>query len=172
MGIDIWHLIQDKHRDALDLRSHFASSVPQNMAFVDLLIRGTPAQRTLAFRGGRASQPKRFLADIVHSRGNGVDVDKLDYLARDALCVFGTTRAFDLHRIIHAVRIVESTPMEEGEDAAASSPPHAFRRAPPLLGFDEGWRMRSWNCMDCERAFTKHSTNIAVSSSWRVFWWS
>jgi len=133
MGIDIWHIIQDKHRDTLDLRSHFTSSVQENMAFVDLLIRGhLPNEPWPSEVVGRPNE-KRFLADIVHSRGNGVDVDKMDYLSRDALSVFGTTRAFDIDRIIHAVRIVESTPTEE-----EGVPPDVFRRAPPRLGFDEG----------------------------------
>jgi hypothetical protein len=36
-------------------------------------------------------EAKRFLFDIVNNKRNGIDVDKLDYLARDALAAFGSS---------------------------------------------------------------------------------
>lgn len=50
---------------------------------------------------------QRFLLDIVHDRTHGIDVDKLDYLGRDALAVFGATKAVDTTRILEAAHIVE-----------------------------------------------------------------
>ena len=44
----------------------------------------------------------RLLLDVVHNRTSGLDVDKLDYLARDSLAVFGVTHACDVARILNA----------------------------------------------------------------------
>ena len=49
---------------------------------------------------------KRFLCDVVHNCTSGIDVDKLDYLVRDSLAVFGAPQSIDALRIIFASRIV------------------------------------------------------------------
>ena len=61
-----------------------------------------------------ASRPeaKRFLLDIVHNRTSGIDVDKLDYLMRDAVAVLGATHSVDAMRIIGAARLVHDEARE------------------------------------------------------------
>lgn len=46
--------------------------------------------------------------EIVHSRRTGVDVDKLDYLARDAHAVFGMTNAIHIDRVLASMRLDEN----------------------------------------------------------------
>ena len=62
---------------------------------------------------------KRFLADIVHNRRSGLDVDKLDYLARDAMSVLGASRPLPIDRLLGAARV-------------------AVRAEQHVLAFDEG----------------------------------
>lgn len=48
---------------------------------------------------------KRCLLGIVHSADNGMDADKMDYLIRDALSIYGTyTESVNLKRIISSMR--------------------------------------------------------------------
>ena len=76
-------------------------SVEQNLSFLRGLITGRMERE----RTGREDEVVWALADVVHSRA-GVDADRMDYLLRDTLCVFGSTHTVDAMRIIHSVRIV------------------------------------------------------------------
>lgn len=102
----------------VDLTGVFRTDSDTHLAFVKLLVLGhDPAQAWPGEEVGRSSE-KRFLAEVVHNRYTGIDVDKLDYLARDAMAVLGATHAFDVQRVLDAVRVVR----------------HADR---PRLAFDE-----------------------------------
>jgi len=72
----------------------------ENLMFLKGLISGTISTET-----GRDPMVIRALADVVHSHA-GVDADRMDYLLRDTLCVFGSTHTVDATRIIHSIRIV------------------------------------------------------------------
>jgi HD superfamily phosphohydrolase len=74
--------------------------------FVGLLVTGLEPGAPWPADAGRDAS-KRFLVDVVHNRGSGIDVDKLDYLARDALAVFGATRPLALDRLVAAARVVD-----------------------------------------------------------------
>lgn len=72
----------------------------ENLVFLTGLISGTLSMET-----GRDPMVVHALADVVHSHA-GVDADRMDYLLRDTLCVFGSTHTVDATRIIHSIRIV------------------------------------------------------------------
>lgn len=77
--------------------------------FVRLLVTGLAADAPWP-AAAVAPRPasKRFLCDIVHNRASGLDVDKLDYLARDALAVLGQTHLGDAPRLVRAARLVDA----------------------------------------------------------------
>lgn len=77
-------------------------------AFVRLLVTGLDRDAPWPSNTGR-DERVRFLVDIVHNRTSGLDVDRMDYLARDALAVFGETHACDVMRILTAACIVETS---------------------------------------------------------------
>lgn len=91
--------------ETVDVQSHFRSPGAHHAAFIELMIRGiaheAPWPEALVGRSSR----KRFLVDIVHSRSSGIDVDKIDYLARDSLAIFGGTD-FHIDRLVRATKIV------------------------------------------------------------------
>lgn len=89
----------------IELAVHFKSgTVTQHLAFVRLLVLGLAPQSRWPDVG--RPETKRFLAGIVHNRDTGIDVDKLDYLLRDSLAVFGSTNTFDVSRLVGASRLV------------------------------------------------------------------
>lgn len=75
------------------------------IAFVNLLVHGLDANAPWPDETGGRAEHKRFLVDVVHNRTCGIDVDKIDYLLRDALAVFGATHAVDAARIIDGARV-------------------------------------------------------------------
>lgn len=86
-------------------QGHFQSPGPEQAAFVELLILGLDADAPWPEERVGRSERKRFLLDVVHNHGSGIDVDKLDYLARDAMAVFGSAE-LDPGRLIKAVRVL------------------------------------------------------------------
>ncbi|KAJ8599215.1 hypothetical protein CTAYLR_006389 [Chrysophaeum taylorii] len=48
-----------------------------------------------------------FLYDIVSNSRSGVDVDKIDYLQRDAMATLGTRAPFDINRLLHSCRVID-----------------------------------------------------------------
>lgn len=81
----------------------FTTSVEENVAAVKSVILGVGDH--VPPETGRGDD-KLFLFEVVHSSMHGIDVDKMDYLQRDNLCVFGRTNAFSLDRLVSAFRIV------------------------------------------------------------------
>jgi hypothetical protein len=75
-------------------------SVEENYHFLTNLITGVDNGKT-----GRDTDVVDALLEVVHSHA-GVDSDRMDYLLRDTLCVFGSTHTVDAMRIIHSIRIV------------------------------------------------------------------
>lgn len=75
-------------------------TVEENFNFLSGLITGVRHERT-----GRDVSVVHALSDVIHSQ-TGVDSDRMDYLLRDTLCVFGSTNTIDATRIIHSIRIV------------------------------------------------------------------
>lgn len=75
-------------------------TVEDNFNFLSCLISGVENEKT-----GRDATVVHALMDVVHSQA-GVDSDRMDYLMRDTLCVFGSTHTVDAMRIIHSIRIV------------------------------------------------------------------
>ena len=100
MGMRVFDLLLDRHD--IRLGDYFATSYTAcHVAFIRLLVRGLYLDEPWPEATGRPAT-KRFLVDIVSNKQCGIDVDKLDYLARDALSVFGASRPFDARRILHA----------------------------------------------------------------------
>lgn len=75
-------------------------SVEENYHFLSNLITGVDNGMS-----GRDTDVVHALLEVVHSHA-GVDSDRMDYLLRDTLCVFGSTHTVDAMRIIHSIRIV------------------------------------------------------------------
>ena len=82
---------------------------PTDRAFVLAVLRGAPRGATddgFAARTGRPFHTHAFLLDVVHNACCGVDVDKMDYLVRDAQSVLGATQVVDVQRILRAADLV------------------------------------------------------------------
>ena len=89
------------------IRESLGPHSAQHVAFVHLLVRGLPHSAPWPDAAAIGRDPyKRFLLDVVHNAESGLDVDKLDYLARDALAVFGASRTFDVERLVNAARLL------------------------------------------------------------------
>ena len=75
----------------------------QDVELVLLMVSGLSSRETTA-----ASPPipasRRFLLDVVHNCTCGIDVDRLDYLMRDSLSVFGATHSVDVKRVVNSAR--------------------------------------------------------------------
>lgn len=56
--------------------------------------------------GAVLSPERRVLLEVVHNCTCGIDVDRLDYLLRDSLCVFGATHSIDVSRIVSGARAI------------------------------------------------------------------
>jgi len=85
----------------------FARAWDANVEFVKLIVCGLDGDAPWpGDRVGRDAS-RRFLVDVVHSRGSGIDVDKLDYLVRDSLAVFGAPPPLmHVGRILSGLRVV------------------------------------------------------------------
>ena len=105
MGLRVLDVLLAHHPE-LDLSLHFATSPAANLAFVRLLVTGLDAAAPWPRAAVQRPETKRFLTEIVHNRVSGIDVDKLDYLARDALAVFGAVQPFAWERVLGAARVV------------------------------------------------------------------
>jgi hypothetical protein len=92
--------------------------VEKNVAFICLLISGMDDTTPWPTEETGRCEDKRFLTDIVHSRSTGIDTDKLDYLCRDALAVFGATNALCVTRIVSAMRVTERSRLAFSESVA------------------------------------------------------
>ncbi|OUU49645.1 MAG: hypothetical protein CBC12_07420 [Candidatus Puniceispirillum sp. TMED52] len=79
----------------------------QHFRTIQLMISGIQDDDVITFEEFNRYPDQRFLFEIVHNQTNGIDVDKWDYLCRDALCAFGATRQLSLARLIGATRLVE-----------------------------------------------------------------
>ena len=90
-------------RDAL--RVAFEEEVPQCIERIKWMIRGLEENDPVPPSTG-CDESRRFLFEIVHSTTHGIDVDKLDYLQRDNLCVFGRSNACALGRILSSLRVL------------------------------------------------------------------
>ena len=71
----------------------------ENLSFLTSLFSGSVSTTT-----GRDPRVIHALVDVVHSHA-GVDADRMDYLLRDTLCVFGSTHTVDAMRIVHSIRL-------------------------------------------------------------------
>ena len=78
-----------------------------NLRFTVKLIEGLADTAPWPADLGRPEE-KRFLFDIVSNKRSGVDVDKLDYLVRDSMAAFGSSKppGFDIYRIIRSSRVL------------------------------------------------------------------
>lgn len=118
MGVKLFLLTLENHPE-IELSAHFEGQVSQNLKFIELLVRGwSPTEQEWPGHAeiGRSVE-KRFLTELVHSKTTGIDMDKVDYLMRDSLAVFGTSNVLSSSRIVAALKV---------------------RRADHRLCFDEG----------------------------------
>jgi hypothetical protein len=102
MGLRLATAVLDRHLSADRM-------MPEDKAFILLLLKGlsgTDDWPCAAVTGGRPAS-KRFLVDLVHNQSCGLDVDRLDYLLRDSLAVFGATHAVDVTRVISALLVTD-----------------------------------------------------------------
>ena len=95
-------VIRDRFQESLK-----ESQVDQCVETIKCMIKGIEEWEEIPACTGR-DEKKRFIFEIVHSTTHGIDVDKLDYLQRDNLCVFGRTNACSLSRILSSIRILEN----------------------------------------------------------------
>lgn len=77
---------------------------PENLVMIKEMILGCPSKAPAKWKWtGRPG--KEFLFQIVANQQNGIDVDKFDYLARDARAV-DVNNAFDAKRLIKSSRVL------------------------------------------------------------------
>lgn len=79
------------------------SQVEKHVNFVCQLIEGLEEEEPFPADIGR-NNSKRYLFDIVSNSRSGVDVDKIDYLHRDAMATLGKSAPFDVKRLLSACR--------------------------------------------------------------------
>jgi len=92
-------LANDLMTELYDARK-WTHSVEENYHFLAGLITGVDNGMA-----GRDATVVNALLEVIHSHA-GIDSDRMDYLLRDTLCVFGSTNTVDAMRIIHSIRIV------------------------------------------------------------------
>lgn len=106
MAIRIFYLILERNSD-IRLLDHFRiHSIDENLSFIRLLVIGFDESGEWPPDVGRGRE-KQFLTEIVHSRRTGIDMDKIDYLCRDSLSVFGATNSLSIMRIVGSIRVTE-----------------------------------------------------------------
>ena len=71
---------------------------------VDLVLLMVSGMSTSSTSPSLITDERRFLLDVVHNCTCGIDVDRLDYLMRDSLSVFGATHSVDARRIVNSAR--------------------------------------------------------------------
>lgn len=76
-----------------------------DLTFVGQLIQGLEPKADWPFGNGRTAS-KRYLFDIVANKRNGIDVDKLDYFARDSLSCLGKLPELHVDRLFNCARVV------------------------------------------------------------------
>lgn len=109
------------------LRFAFGRDVQHHVAFIRLLVSGLPPDAAWPEEAVGRSSLSRPLVDLVHSKSNGIDVDRIDYLARDCLAVFGTSNAISVSRLVTAFRIHESKLVFDASVSAELLELHSLR---------------------------------------------
>lgn len=104
MGVELFRLMLQNHPE-INVGKCFEGRVAENLNFIELLVKGwSPNDKWPGEEVGRVKS-KCFLSEIVHSKTTGIDMDKVDYLARDSLSVFGSSNILSITRIVSAIRI-------------------------------------------------------------------
>jgi len=108
-------------RNKIDVQAYFSTTAvgEEQIAFVIELIKGLHDHEEWPKGTGRG-EDKRFLFDIVSCSRNGIDVDKLDYLAREALAAFGNGSSMAAERIITSSRVIRRKTPEAGRSIPIS----------------------------------------------------
>ena len=103
-------LVEDP-TNGIRIADYFKESDPERrLRFVVALVNGLDDDDPWPSDLGPDLKSKRFLFDIVNNKRNGIDVDKLDYLARDALAAgLSSCGAEGALRIIHASKVLRSS---------------------------------------------------------------
>jgi HD superfamily phosphohydrolase len=107
MGLKIFELVLQ----GIEWEKHFATLDDKwkHMEFVKCMVVGVTVGNVASeWPEDLVGRPKakRFLTSIVHNVESGIDVDKLDYLLRDSLAVFGSSRPFDPYRILAGAKVL------------------------------------------------------------------
>lgn len=108
-GLLLRHLVR---KNGIPLEHYFsadASTCEEHINFVIKLIQGLKDAAPWPADVGR-DESKRFLFEIVSNSRNGIDVDKLDYLVRDSMAAFGSSKppGLDVCRIIFSSRVIRN----------------------------------------------------------------
>ena len=128
----------DDPANGIRLSDYFKESDPdERLRFVVALVNGLGDDEPWPSDLGSDLESKRFLFDIVNNKRNGIDVDKLDYLARDAhAAVLSSSGVGGAHalRIINASKVLrpsEGGALQLGYEMKASRRTKATRPGPP-----------------------------------------
>ena len=111
MGIRILeHVLEHDAHVAEEFRSALtdgtAESFKRSFECVRLMILGLDEDECVPLETGH-DESRRFLFEIVHCRGHGLDVDRIDYLCRDCAVVLNNNQPFSMDRIVNSVRVVK-----------------------------------------------------------------
>jgi len=132
-------------RNGIDLDAHFSeasATSEQHLNLVVQMIKGLGDDASWDEDKFGRPEEKRFLLDIVSNARSGVDVDKLDYLVRDAMSAFGSSKppVFDIYRIINSSRVLRrSGPRRDGSE----KPGEVCFQMKVLLDINEVYNMRT-----------------------------
>ena len=137
-------LIEDP-ANGIQLADYFKESDPdERLRFVLALVNGLDDDEPWPSDLGPELEAKRFLFDIVNNKRNGIDVDKLDYLARDALAAgLSSSGVGGALRIINASKVLRSSEggaLQLGYEMKASRCTKATR-GPALLALVASHRL-------------------------------